>query len=167
MDLMKKFFINKKQLDRHKILEVLQKKMSEGNHPNRMLGDVKLTFQMLLSEAGIPEKRLLTQLDYLSVEEEISIEEGDSTMHYMVLRKGTVAYGDDKYIRMGWNNFLENTYNLQKVLIAAAVLISYLYAFTVFINPIMRNLKEIVIELNRAKTDLPINGNASRKIKVP
>jgi len=141
---MRKFFINSKFRHRHKILGTLQERLDSENHPNAMPEDIELTFSTLVDKSGLSESEVLKQIDYLRSEEEIDINERNNySMSYVILRKGTVAYFDDKYLRLGWKNFLENVYDIVKI-ISAIVLLAI--ATSTYISNIIdtkKNKKEI------------------------
>lgn len=136
-------FVSQKYTHRHKILGTLNWKLDEGYSPSAMLNEIALTLSSLSNKSGLTEKEIIRQIDYLNLEGEIDITELDYTSYYLILDKGTAAYNDDKYLQLGWKNFLDNTYDIVKIISAIVLLIIATSTFILNIIDTKHNKKEI------------------------
>lgn len=118
--------ISQKFTDRQNILNVLHKRFLENNHPNADETDAMISFSQLALEAKVTDDNLRIQLDYLSTESEVGCHEIRHTSYYLITIKGRRAAGDNKYKKLGedefWNN-LKNWISIAAFILSIVVFI--------------------------------------------
>lgn len=156
---MRKLLINRKYLHRHKILGALQIKLDEGGRPDAMPEDIELSYRMLIEKSGLTEQEVLKQLDHLSQEDEINIEERNFNLCYLILRKGTIAYHDAKYLNLGWKSFIDSAYDIGKTISVFFLLILAIATFLSNRFEMKQNKKE----MEQMKVDIKNIRDSSNK----
>lgn len=122
-------FINKKYKNRHIILETLQRRYEEVYNPTMQDGELEIDFKHLVEYSKLTNNEVYEQLDYLHLENEISIDEIQFQIYYIILRNGSKAYYDKKYITIGIKEFHNNFYDILKNISSVILLIIAIITF--------------------------------------
>ncbi|WP_026708970.1 hypothetical protein [Flavobacterium frigidarium] len=151
-----KFFINKKYLNRHTILEELQKQHNSMWSPNCHAIDLSLTFSELVKKTGLSESDISKQLSYLEIKKETIITEIDYEYYYYISRKGQVSLYDDKYCSIGYKAFNDAFSSTLKNFSTALLLI--IAVVSLIFN---------IIEFSGDKRELDAFRSKNKNVKTP
>lgn len=138
-----KIFINKKFKNRHIILETLQRRYDQVYNPNMQQGELEMSFIQLVDRSKLTEQEVIEQLDYLQLEDEISIDEIQFDYYYTLLNNGSKAFYDKKYLNIGKKEFLENIYDILKIVSTAILLTIALSTFIINTATTIKLTKEV------------------------
>lgn len=145
-----KFFIGKKYINRHRILETLQIYHNEHWSPDCDEIDISLSFTELIKHSRLNEQEVREQLPYLKHEKEINYFEIDYSSYYAISKKGTVDLYDKKHYNFGRKMFNEEIYDMLKNISTILLLI---IALITFVNNLI-DTKNNKKELENLKTEI-------------
>lgn len=136
--------IKRKYLVRHKILETLQERLSQFDGQEHLsIEKIELTLQELSSASHFSEKQILEQIDFLNEIQELDCNWRQGVQYFLVLKKGTIAYFDRKYLYEGRKEFWNDTYDIIKTVSAVMLLVIAVITFVMNLIDTRRNKKDI------------------------
>lgn len=137
-------FVKRKYIDRHRILQVLQENQDQNlEYDENQTNFEPLSFSELVRKSGLSETQVYAQVDLLAKEDEISIDPLGAKMYYMVIRNGTIAYFDGKYLNQGKKELRDEVYDKLKIISTIVLLSIAIISFIVNIIETRKNKKEI------------------------
>lgn len=157
----------KKYLNRHQILKILVECRIDNESPNNLdERDICLNWTELVERSNLSETEIIQQIYYLKNENEIIEKEFDMcNSNYHISRIGMASYYDKKYLNQGKKEYLDNIYDLLKILSTFILLI---IAIITFINSWIvsgENKSEIEIlknEVFKLKTQIGIEKDVDK-----
>jgi hypothetical protein len=156
-------FIKRKYLVRHKILETLQERLSQFDGQEHLnIEKVELTLQELSRASDLIEKEILEQIDFLNEIQELDCNWRQGVQNFLVLKKGTIAYFDRKYLYEGRKEFWNDTYDIIKTVSAVMLLVIAVITFVMNLIDTRQNKKDI----NNLKTELKQLKDTTLNLKV-
>jgi hypothetical protein len=136
--------IKRKYLVRHKILETLQERLSQFDGQEDLnIEEIELTLQELSHASHVSEKEILEQTDFLNEIEEIDCYWKQRVQYFLILKKGTIAYFERKYLNEGRKEFWNDTYDIIKTVSAVMLLVIAVFTFFMNLIDIRKNNKDI------------------------
>ena len=118
--------------------------MSESYRPDAIdSSEFELSWNELTEAAGLSDKQIQEQIDFLLLAEEINANEVNFNSCYMILQKGTTSFFDKKYLSIGRKEFKDDIYDVLKLLSGVVLLLIAVISFARNVLVTERNNREI------------------------
>lgn len=141
--------IKKKFSDRQNILDVLYAKYEENIRPNADELDIMVSFSKLAFEAKVTDDVLRRELEFLSNESELTEYEFNYTSSYLITTKGRSSAVDNKYKKLGEDDFWNSVKNY--IAVIALVLSIGIAIWNIYNSNEIEKLKNRILILENKK----------------